>query len=52
LTLTDEYEVAVSELKVTYQDLRQFILNAARATFLPENGRKRLIAHFEKALPL
>ena len=51
LTLTDEYEVAVNDLSVTYQDLRQFILNAARATFLPEDGRKRLVAHFEKVLP-
>ncbi|MCB8942648.1 MAG: adenosine deaminase [Ardenticatenaceae bacterium] len=52
LTLTDEYEVATSVLGVTYGELRQFILNAARATFLPEDGRKRLVAHFEKTLPL
>lgn len=52
LTLTDEYEVATTVLGVTYNDLRQFILNAATAAFLPDDGRKRLVAHFEKVLTL
>jgi adenosine deaminase len=52
LTLTDEFEVAFNELGVTYYYLRQFVLNAAKTTFLTEDGRKRLVAHFEKFLPL
>lgn len=52
LTLTDEYEVATNILGVRYHHLRQFVLNAAAAAFLPEDGRNRLITHFEKALPL
>ena len=52
LTLTDEYEVATAVLGATYDNLRQFILNAAEAAFLPEGDRKRLINHFEELLPL
>jgi adenosine deaminase len=51
LTLTDEYEVAVQHLGVTYEGLRYSVLNAAGAAFLPENGRKRLLTYFQEKLP-
>ncbi|MCP4427492.1 MAG: adenosine deaminase [Chloroflexi bacterium] len=50
-TLTHEYELAVQELGFSYGELRQMVLNAATAAFLPPDGRKRLISHFEKLLP-
>jgi adenosine deaminase len=49
-TLTDEYVLAVNELGLGYQELRQMTLNAAKSAFLPPDGRNRLIAHFEKEL--
>ncbi len=49
-TLTDEYQIAVKHLNFDYTNLHRLILNAASTVFLPENGRKRLVAHFEKAL--
>jgi adenosine deaminase len=51
-TLTDEYELAVNALGLGYSELRQMILNAANAAFLTEDGRKRLVAQFEKLLPI
>jgi adenosine deaminase len=50
-TLSDEYQVAVQALGLQYDDLRQMILNAAEATFLPPEGRERLRRHFESLLP-
>jgi len=50
-TLTHEYELAVQKLGLGYDELRQMILNATAAAFLPPDGRKRLTAHFEKRLP-
>ena len=49
--LTDEYQVAVSDLGLGYDDLRLLILNAAQSAFLPEDGRQRLRAKFEALLP-
>jgi adenosine deaminase len=49
--LSDEYRIAVNSLGLGYTELRQLILNAATAAFLPADGRKRLVSHFEKALP-
>jgi adenosine deaminase len=51
-TLTDEYETAVYQLGLGYKELRHMTLNAAQAAFLPEPSRKRLVAHFEKHLPV
>lgn len=51
LTLTDEYDVAVRNLGLTYECLRLMLLNAARAAFLPANGRDQLVAQFETLLP-
>lgn len=52
LTLSDEYQVAVQALGLQYSDLRQMVLNAAGASFLPPAGRQRLLQHFENSLPL
>ncbi|MFQ5421307.1 MAG: adenosine deaminase, partial [Anaerolineae bacterium] len=52
INLTDEYEIATTMLGQGYLDLRQMVLNAAEAAFLPEDGRKRLVAYFQKQLPL
>lgn len=51
-TLTDEYRVAVDVLGLEYAELRQLVLNAARAAFLPDAERQKLIAHFEHVLPM
>ena len=51
LTLTDEYQTAVDMFGLDYATLRQLILNAAHAAFLPSAERKRLVADFEAMLP-
>ncbi len=51
LTLTDEYEVAMQDLGLPYQQLRRMVLNAAATAFLPPDGRLRLISHFKNVLP-
>ena len=51
-TLTDEYVAAVYQLGLGYRELRHMTLNAAHAAFLPEPARSRLVAHFEKLLPI
>ncbi len=51
ITLTDEYEIALQTLHVSYPLLRQMVLNAAQAAFLPERERKILIARYEQWLP-
>lgn len=50
ITLTDEYAFAVRELGLSASDLKQTILGAARAAFLPEPSRDRLVSWFERAL--
>lgn len=49
-TLTDEFLVATRGAGVPFKVLPQFILNAARAAFLPEAEKARLVDWFEKAL--
>lgn len=49
-TLTDEFLVAARGARVPPSALRQMILNAARAAFLPEPEKSRLVDWFEKAL--
>lgn len=51
ITLTDEYEIALSDLGIPYEDLRTTILNAAHAAFLPDDERKKLVRQFEMQLP-
>lgn len=51
VTLTNEYAIAMNVLHVSYPLLRQMVLNAARAAFLPEEKRASLIDRFEQWLP-
>ncbi|MCA9899634.1 MAG: adenosine deaminase [Anaerolineales bacterium] len=50
-TLTDEYEIAVHRLKIGYTALRQSIMMAAAAAFLPPNGQQALVQKFDALLP-
>jgi adenosine deaminase len=49
-TLTDEFLVATRGIGVPFRVLPEMILNAARAAFLPEPEKTRLVDWFEKAL--
>ncbi len=48
IELTDEYQLAVESLKLTLDQLREAMLDAARAAFLPEEERDELVAALEK----
>ncbi len=50
-TLTDEYMVALRGIGIPLRALRQMILTAAQAAFLPEPERQRLVDWFHQALP-
>jgi adenosine deaminase len=50
-TLTDEYQVAMQTLGMTYGALRRLILNAASSAFLPEGKREKLVNQFKSELP-
>lgn len=50
-TLTSEYGVAVEQLGLTYETLRQMTLTAATAAFLPNDDKRQLVNDFEKMLP-
>ena len=50
-TLTDEYEIALNKLKISYPTLRQTILTAANSAFLPEDKRATLVQKFDTLLP-
>lgn len=49
-TLTDEFEVATRGANVPFRILPELILNSARAAFLPELEKTRLIHWFDNAL--
>jgi adenosine deaminase len=49
-TLTDEFLVATRGAGVPFRVLPQMILNSARAAFLPEPEKIKLVEWFEKAL--
>ena len=49
-TLTDEFLVAARGVGVPFRVLPEMILNAARAAFLPEPEKARLVDWFDKAL--
>ena len=51
ISLTDEYQIAESDLGVPYRELRKMIINAASAAFLPEDERRQLVQKFEDYLP-
>lgn len=50
INLTDELVLAVEELGMTINDVKQNILNAARVAFLPEDERANLIARLNSEL--
>ncbi len=50
ITLTDEFEVATRGANVPFRILPEIILNAAKAAFLPEPEKVRLVQWFEAAL--
>ncbi|MBN1994809.1 MAG: adenosine deaminase [Anaerolineae bacterium] len=49
-TLTDEFLVANRGIGVPFRCLAEMIMNAARAAFLPEPEKTRLVEWFERAL--
>ncbi len=49
-TLTDEFLVATRGAGVPFRILPEMILNAARAAFLPEPEKSKLVTWFEQAL--
>lgn len=49
-TLTDEFLMATGGAGVPFRDLCQMILNAAKAAFLPEPEKTRLVNWFTQAL--
>jgi adenosine deaminase len=51
LTLTDEYQAAVTALGFGYAELRRLTLNAAAVSFLPPNEREKLIESFSALFP-
>jgi adenosine deaminase len=50
-TLTDEYLVALRGIGIPLRAIRQMVLTAAEAAFLPEPERQRLVDWFRQALP-
>jgi adenosine deaminase len=50
ITLTNEYRVAVEELKIPRKVLKERVLAAAQAAFLPEGEKKKLVDALKKEL--
>lgn len=50
ITLSDEIARVMASLGLTLDDIKQHILNAARAAFLPDAARAALVAQFESWL--
>lgn len=48
--LTDEYLLAIQHMEIDFQAIRQTILHAAAASFLPESEQRELVAWFKGAL--
>ncbi|GAB4459557.1 MAG: adenosine deaminase [Anaerolineae bacterium] len=49
-TLTDEFLVATRGVGVPYKDMFEMVINAARAAFLPELEKQRLVDWFTQAI--
>jgi adenosine deaminase len=52
ITLGNEYRVAVQDLKIPFDMLKQRVLAAAQASFLPENEKNKLAQNLKKELKL
>ncbi|MCS6992703.1 MAG: adenosine deaminase [Anaerolineales bacterium] len=50
ITLSNEYRVAVEELKIPRETLKERIIAAAQASFLPEGEKKKLVESLRKEL--
>lgn len=50
ITLSGEISRIMDEMSVALADIKQYILRAANATFLPDDERRALVAEFEEAL--
>jgi adenosine deaminase len=50
INLTDEYVRVMENLKLTVDDIKQHIINAARASFLPELERIALVSRLKEEL--
>jgi len=50
ITLSNEYRVAVEDLKISKDALKERILAGAQASFLPENEKKKLVDSLKKEL--
>jgi adenosine deaminase len=50
ITLSNEYQIAIEELKISKDVLKERILAAAQAAFLPEVDKKKLVASLTKEL--
>ncbi len=51
INLSDEYELAISALGMSYSGLRQCIMNSAQAAFIGEEEKQKLVQSFENRLP-
>jgi adenosine deaminase len=51
-TLTDEYWVAMSAMRITLDQIRQMIVTAAEASFQPPAERERMATWFRGELQL
>jgi adenosine deaminase len=51
-TLTDEFLVARQGIDLSFSELREIILNAARAAFLPEAEKEQLLHQFKNGLEI
>lgn len=49
-TLTDEYQIAISAMRLTMDDIKSSIVRAAEASFQPEEERQRMAAWFQETL--
>jgi adenosine deaminase len=52
ITLGNEYRVAVEELRIPFDLLKERVVAAAQASFLPENEKNKLVQNLKKELKL
>jgi adenosine deaminase len=48
ITLSNEYQIAVAELQLSKETLKERILAAAQAAFLPAAEKKKVVASLKK----
>jgi adenosine deaminase len=50
ITLSDELALSINRLRMTLDDVKRNIINAAQSAFLPDDERAQLVAYFSDAL--